>query len=214
MIGTNIKQKASSAEKSGPSPVVIAGPSGVGKGTLVGLLMKRHPRLFGFSVSHTTRGPRPGEENGVHYNFVEKSVMEKAIENNEFIEYANVHTNIYGTSIAAVEKVRSQGKICILDIDIQGVKNVKNSELNCKYVFISPPSMEILETRLRSRGTEKEDKIKIRMNTAISEMHYGHQPGNFDAIIVNTDIDVALDELIVLMRKWFPEQDFSIEKTV
>ena len=93
------------------SPIVICGPSGVGKGTLVKLLMDKFPSVFGFSVSHTTRSPRPGEEDGVHYNFVEKSVMQAAIDNNEFIEYAHVHTNIYGTSLAAVEKVKAQGKV-------------------------------------------------------------------------------------------------------
>ena len=100
-------------------PVVVAGPSGVGKGTIVKRLMDKYPSLFGFSVSHTTRAPRPGEEDGVHYNFVEKSAMEAAIANGEFIEHAAVHTNFYGTSIAAVDKVKSEGKVCILDIDIQ-----------------------------------------------------------------------------------------------
>lgn len=89
----------------GPLPIVVAGPSGVGKGTLIKLLMDKYPDLFGFSVSHCTRAPRPGEINGVHYNFVSVPEIEKAIENNEFIEYAQVHTNYYGTSIEAVEKV-------------------------------------------------------------------------------------------------------------
>jgi len=92
-------------------PVVIAGPSGVGKGTLVKMLMDKYPANFGFSVSHTTRAPRPGEVDGVHYNFVEKAAMQTAIDNNEFIEHANVHTNIYGTSVAAVEKVKAEGKV-------------------------------------------------------------------------------------------------------
>jgi len=95
----------------GAVPVVFAGPSGVGKGTLVKMLMDKYPTLFGFSVSHTTRGPRPGEEDGVHYNFVAKDDMEAAIARGEFIETAFVHTNIYGTSIVAVEKVMSQGKV-------------------------------------------------------------------------------------------------------
>lgn len=91
----------------GPSPVVFCGPSGVGKGTIIKLLMDRFPALFGFSVSHTTRAPRVGEEDGVHYHFVDKSVMEEAIRKNEFIENAHVHTNIYGTSFAAVQEVLS-----------------------------------------------------------------------------------------------------------
>lgn len=92
--------------KLGPCPVVIAGPSGVGKGTLITKLLEKFPEVFGFSVSHTTRGPRAGEENGVHYNFVTKSDFEQAVEKGDFIEYAKVHTSYYGTSIQAVEKVR------------------------------------------------------------------------------------------------------------
>ena len=91
--------------KLGPCPVVIAGPSGVGKGTLINKLLALFPETFGFSVSHTTRAPRPGEENGVHYNFVTKGEFEQAVEKNDFIEYAKVHTNYYGTSLQAVEKV-------------------------------------------------------------------------------------------------------------
>lgn len=89
----------------GPCPVVIAGPSGVGKGTLINRLLAQFPESFGFSVSHTTRAPRPGEENGVHYNFVTKGEFEQAVEKGDFIEYAKVHTSYYGTSLLAVEKV-------------------------------------------------------------------------------------------------------------
>lgn len=120
----------------GPCPIVLAGPSGVGKGTIIGKIMQRFPNIFGFSVSHTTRAPRDGEENGVHYNFVSKSDMEEAIDKGEFIEYAKVHTNLYGTSFAAVEAVRKAGKICILDIDTQGVRNVKLSRY-AKNLFFS-----------------------------------------------------------------------------
>ena len=168
--------------------------------------MDKYPNLFGFSVSHTTRGPRPGEEDKIHYNFVEKSIMETAIANNEFIEYANVHTNIYGTSIKAVESVRSQGKICILDIDIQGVKNVKKSSLECKYIFISPPSIEELEKRLRGRGTETEDKIQVRLANAKGELDYGNESGNFDAIILNEDLNVAVQSIINLLAQWYPDR--------
>ena len=92
--------------RNGHTPIVIAGPSGVGKGTLIGMLMKQFPGAFGFSVSHTTRGPRDGEVNGVHYNFVDRSAFEAGVQNNEFIEHANVHTNMYGTSFNAVNTVR------------------------------------------------------------------------------------------------------------
>eukprot|EP01035_Chromulina_nebulosa_P018575 gene18575-24300_t len=191
----------------GPAPVVFAGPSGVGKGTIISSIMKKYPNVFGFSVSHTTRAPRPGEENGVHYHFVDKSVMEAGIERGDFIEHAAVHTNYYGTSFQAVEKVRSSGKICILDIDIQGVQGVKASKLDAKYIFISPPSVEELEKRLRGRGTETEEKIQVRLKNAIDELNFGNQPGNFDAIIINEDLQLTIKAVIKQLQHWYPDYD-------
>jgi guanylate kinase len=112
---------------SGPRAVVVAGPSGVGKGTLINMLMKDMEGKFGFSVSHATRKPRPGEVDGESYHFVTVPAMEAAIKNGEFIEYAPVHGNYYGTSKKSVADVCEQGKVCILDIDIQGVKSVHDA---------------------------------------------------------------------------------------
>ena len=190
-------------------PIVFAGPSGVGKGTLVKKLMDKFPKSFGFSVSHTTRAPRPGEEDGVHYNFVEKAAMEEEISKGLFIEYAHVHTNIYGTSIAAVEKVKSQGKICILDIDIQGVQSVKKSSLEAKYLFINPPSVEALEERLRGRGTETEEKIQVRLKNAIGELDFGKGEGNFDASVTNDDLERCFNEIVTIINGWYPTVDLS-----
>ena len=146
-------------------PIVMCGPSGVGKGTLINRLMADFPGKFGFSVSHTTRAPRPGETDGVHYNFVEKSAMEADIADGKFLEHAHVHENIYGTSLAAVEAVATKGQVCVLDIDVQGAEIVKKSTLDALFVFIAPPSMEELEKRLRGRGTEKEESIQKRLAT-------------------------------------------------
>ncbi len=173
------------------------------------MLMDKYPNCFGFSVSHTTRAPRPGEENGVHYNFVDKEVMQKAIENNEFIEYANVHTNYYGTSVAAVEKVASAGKVCILDIDIQGVRSVKKSSLACKYLFIAPPSEADLEKRLRGRNTETEEKIQIRLKTAVEELVFGRTEGNFDALVVNDDLNNCFSQIETTLKNWFPDLPYD-----
>ncbi len=203
------KIKTTKAKQEGPKPIVFAGPSGVGKGTIVNILMKRYPSLFGFSVSHATRAPRPGEENGVHYNFVSVQEMERAIANNEFIEYAQVHTNYYGSSFEAVEKVRSLGKICILDIDIQGVQNVKKSSLDCEYIFIAPPSIEELEARLRGRGTETEEKIQVRMNNARGELAFGNVEGNFDLFVVNNDLEIAVESILSYLKKKFPSLSFD-----
>ncbi len=97
------------------------------------------------------------------------------------------------------------GKICILDIDVQGVRSVKKSSLDCKYLFIAPPSIEALESRLRGRGTETEEKIQIRLKNAIDELAYGNESGNFDAYIVNNDLEVAIQEVTSTLQSWYPE---------
>lgn len=129
---------------------------------------------FGFSVSHTTRDPRPGEINGQHYHFTDLGTMKRDIDAGLFIESAHVHGNYYGTSHAAVEKVQKEGKICILDIDVQGVQKVKRSTLQPKYLWVEAPNLEILEQRLRSRGTETEEKILKRLTNAQAELAYAH----------------------------------------
>mmetsp|Transcript_17620 Transcript_17620/g.37240 ORF Transcript_17620/g.37240 Transcript_17620/m.37240 type:complete len:615 (+) Transcript_17620:126-1970(+) len=194
------------ADSSAPRPVVICGPSGVGKGTLIELLQKHFPpNKFGFSVSHTTRKPREGEEDGVHYNFTNVDDIKKEIAAGKFVEYAEVHGNYYGTSVDAVESVQNKNLICLLDIDIQGAQNVKKSTLDAFYLFIAPPSMEELEKRLRGRGTEKEDAIKRRLANAQGELDYGMEEGNFDAVLVNNDLDKTLEEMVGKFEEWFPK---------
>ncbi|XP_037817313.1 guanylate kinase-like isoform X2 [Lucilia sericata] len=180
--------------KQGPRPVVVCGPSGSGKSTLLNRLFAEFPNTFGFSVSHTTRKPRPGEEDGVHYNFVSREEMEKAVANDEFIESATFGGNMYGTSKEAVRKVQNAGKVCILDIEPQGVEQVKKTNLNPILIYNNPPSVEALEQRLRKRGTETEESLKKRLDAAASEIAYGLTPGNFQKIIHNIDIDQAYEE--------------------
>jgi len=164
----------------GPNALVIAGPSGVGKGTLIDMLKQEYPASFGFSVSHTTRQPRDGEKNDVHYHFVTVPQMEEDIKAGKFLEHANVHGNFYGTSIAAVEKVKKTGKICILDIDVQGCRACRTVQLPGTYVFVSPPSLAELEKRLRGRGTETEEKIVKRLANAKGELDARNEAGLFD----------------------------------
>jgi len=177
-----------------PRPVVISGPSGSGKSTLVKRLMEEYKGAFGFSVSHTTRSPRAGEQNGVDYHFVTRDVMEKAIENKEFIETAEYSKNFYGTSIAAVENVAQTGRICILDIDSEGVKSIKKTSLNPRYIFIEPPSIKILEERLRGRGSETEESLTRRLDLATREIDYSKTDGSYDHRIVNDDVDIAYEK--------------------
>eukprot|EP00802_Teleaulax_amphioxeia_P015475 Tamp_15566.p2 GENE.Tamp_15566~~Tamp_15566.p2 ORF type:complete len:257 (+),score=76.79 Tamp_15566:98-772(+) len=183
----------------GPNALVICGPSGVGKGTLIDMLKQEYPLAFGFSVSHTTRQPRPGEKNGVHYHFVSVEKMEADIKAGKFLEHANVHGNFYGTSIAAVESVRKTGKICILDIDVQGCRQCRKAKLPGTYVFVSPPSFEELEKRLRGRGTETEDKIAKRLANAKGEMDARTEAGLFDKQVVNNNLHAAYAELKAIL---------------
>ncbi|XP_030748407.1 guanylate kinase isoform X2 [Sitophilus oryzae] len=153
--------------------LVFCGPSGSGKSTLVNKMMLEYPDKFGFSVSHTTRNPRPGELN----------------------ETAVFSGNIYGTSKAAVEDVIHRGKVCVLDIDVQGVKQIKKSSYKPWYVFVAPPSLEELENRLRGRNTENEESLQQRLTVANEELVYGNTPGNFDLIIINNDLNHAYNAL-------------------
>jgi len=157
--------------------------------------MAEHPDKFGFSVSHTTRDPRPGEQDGVHYHFSKKEEMEAAIARGEFVEHARVHSNLYGTSIAAVEDVMGMNKICLLDIDVQGAESVKRTRLDARFIFVAPPSYDELEQRLRGRGTETEEKLQVRLRNAKVEMEYMDKPGFFDLVIVNDDLEVAYGKL-------------------
>ncbi|XP_060516299.1 guanylate kinase-like [Cylas formicarius] len=192
-----------------PRPLVFCGPSGSGKSTLVSRMTKEFPDKFGFSVSHTTRSPRLGEINGQHYHFIVKEEMEQAISEDKFIEYAIFSGNIYGTSKAAVQKIIDQGKICILDIDVQGVKKIKGSNLNAWYIFVEPPSLEELEKRLRARNTETEESLLQRLKVAEEEMIYGKTPGNFHIIITNDNLDHAYDKLKAFLVNFVLNDDFS-----
>ncbi|XP_071697669.1 guanylate kinase 2-like [Rutidosis leptorrhynchoides] len=176
-------------------PVVISGPSGVGKGTLINMLMKDYPTLFGFSVSHTTRAPREKEQNGVHYHFTKHNVMEEEIKSGKFLEFAAVHGNLYGTSIEAVDVVADAGKRCILDIDVQGARSVRASSLEAIFIFVCPPSFEELENRLRARGTETEEQIQKRLRNAKAELEQGRSSGLFDHILVNDDLEACYERL-------------------
>lgn len=195
--------------KAAPSyaPLVICGPSGVGKGTLLKRLMEEEfPGKFGFCVSTTTRGPRPGEVDGKDYHFVDKDTMAKQIDEGKFVEHAKVHANMYGTSIAALEAVNANHKIVIMDIDIQGAKQVKEKIKGAHFIFLVPPSLEILESRLRGRGTEKEDKIKVRMQNALGEIEFSKTPGFWDKVIVADDqFAQALPAVCSLLKEWYPQ---------
>ena len=179
----------------GPVPLVLCGPSGSGKSTLMKLLMGEFGDYLGFSVSHTTRSPRPGEEDGQDYHFTTRDTMEELVRAGEFIESTEFSGNMYGTSRTAVQKVLDTGRICILDIETKGVRAIKQTEMKPRLVFLKPPSLEVLEERLRARGTETEESLAKRLGAAAAEMEYGEKEGNFHTIIVNDTLEAAYCKL-------------------
>lgn len=199
ILGTEVVAWSKGVKGNAEKPVVISGPSGVGKGTLISMLMKEFPSMFGFSVSHTTRAPRNMEKDSIHYHFTERSVMEKDIKDGKFLEFASVHGNLYGTSVEAVEVVADAGKRCILDIDVQGARSVRASSLEAIFIFVSPPSMEELEKRLRARGTETEEQILKRLLNAQAEMEQGKSPGIFDHFLYNDNLEECYENLKELL---------------
>jgi len=178
---------------------IFSAPSGAGKTSLVEALLESTDGI-GVSVSHTTRDMRPGEEDGVHYHFIEKSEFEKMVAAGTFLEHAKVFDNYYGTSQKALEDRLSQGEDVILEIDWQGAQQVRKLMPYAISVFILPPSRKALEQRLNSRGQDSADVIARRMQDATSDMaHYIE----FDYVIINNEFDVATQQLraIVLAQR-------------
>lgn len=175
--------------------LVLSGPSGVGKGTVLGELMKRRTDMC-FSVSATTRAPREGEVDGVSYFFVSKDRFEEMIQNGELLEYAQFVSNFYGTPRAYVEQQLERGMNVILDIEVQGARNIVNMIPDAVSVYMIPPSYEELEKRLRGRGTETEEQIQGRLQTAINE---ARAADFYRYIIVNDNLETAVNELDAIM---------------
>ncbi len=178
-------------------PVVISGPSGVGKGTLIDMLLESHPTLFTKTVSHTTRLPRAGEKHDTNYFYISEAEFTSLVSRDAFIEHTQYSGNYYGTSVATVTDQTAKGRIVILEIDIAGAKQVRERGIiDARYVFIRSPSLEALETRLRGRGSETEDSVKRRLFNAEKELEQvRHHQGLYDSIIVSDGLDRAYKEL-------------------
>ncbi len=171
-------------------PLILCAPSGAGKSTLVKKLCEEFD--LSFSISCTTRLPRAGEKDSIHYHFIDKDTFEKKIQANEFAEWAIVHGNYYGTPLKPLIETLEKGKDIIFDIDIQGAAQLLLSLPTARFVFILPPSLEILKNRLELRGTDSAEVIEKRMKNAIGEIKNSHW---FEAWIVNDNLERAYDEL-------------------
>ena len=179
---------------SAPQPgklIVVTGPSGVGKGTLVSLLLQRHPQLQ-ISTSATTREPRPGETDGVEYYFLSKKDFETAILNHELLEWAEYAGNYYGTPKAQVVEQISSGNYILLEIELEGARAIANIFPEATRIFILPPSIEALEKRIRARGTNSEESIAKRLSIAEGEIAASDE---FDLKIINDELEKAIVKL-------------------
>lgn len=178
-----------------PLLVIISSPSGAGKTTLTRRLRAAVPNVT-FSVSHTTRSPRRGEATGREYHFVERDEFEHLVSQGAFLEWAEVHGNLYGTSVSELERHKAARGI-VFDVDHQGARQIKSMRPDAVAIFVLPPSMDQLLLRLRGRASEDEATVRRRYSAAIGEIaHYGM----FDYVLVNDDLDEAVDKLVSVFR--------------
>ena len=173
------------------SPLVLAAPSGTGKTTLARRLVDGSEEYV-FSVSATTRNPREGEKNGIDYHFVDRASFEAMVERGELAEWAEVHGQLYGTPRQEIEAAAARGEHVVLDIDVQGARRLRQSVPSTKLVFILPPSIEILMSRLTRRGTEKPKEVALRLKSALEELQAAQE---FDYVVVNDDVDGCLETI-------------------
>jgi guanylate kinase len=183
-----------------PGLIVITAPSGAGKSTLAKRLLEERNDIK-FSVSATTRKPRPGEVNGREYLFLSPESFEENVRKGAFLEHETFYNGIrYGTLRDQVEKILDSGYFCLLDIDVHGALNVKKKfDGRALTIFIAPPSLEVLESRLRGRGTETEEAIKVRLERARHELSFAH---SFDHLVVNDILDQAYQRLLTIVTSF------------
>lgn len=171
--------------------LVVSGPSGAGKGTICKALLNKNDQIK-LSVSATTRKPRNGEVHGVNYFFIEKEEFTKMIENVEFLEYAQIYDNFYGTPKAAIIECLEKGQDVILEIEMQGARQIKEVYPEGVFIFVLPPSLEELKSRIVGRGTETQEEIEKRFSCAFEEIN---QIVNYDYFIVNEDIEKSVSDV-------------------
>lgn len=192
--------------------LVVSGPSGVGKGTVLHDLMNTQKNLV-YSVSATTRDKRDGEIEGVSYFYKSHDEFTHMIDEDKFLEYAHVHNNYYGTPKEFVDNKINEGKIVVLEIDVQGALNVKKNTDNAVFIFLAPPSLSELKNRIVGRGTETEHDINLRMKNARKELEYIK---HYDYLVINDHINSAINSVNEIINaekhKVFREEDFDIKE--
>jgi guanylate kinase len=191
---------------------VITAPSGTGKTTIIDIIRKKVEEI-GYSISHTTRPPRRGEVNGVHFCFVAREDFEKMIEAHEFVEWAIVYDHLYGTPVSSVDSTLSSGKDLLLDLDIQGAQEIKKQFPEATLIFILPPSLKILHERLQRRSAEDDTNIALRMEKAVEEIR---KCRDYDFLIINDDLNQAAREVeaIIVAQRARTERRFPLVQEI
>lgn len=184
-------------QKTSKLAIVVSAPSGAGKTTIISRLLRDNSNWLEFAVSTTTRPPRAGEIDGKNYYFVDQAKFQTMIDNNEFLEWAQVHTNYYGTSKKEIDRIHSLGKVPIFDVDVQGAYSFKNKLEDAIYIFILPPSLESLKARLTGRGTDSAEQISIRIKNALTELKAYK---DYDYLIVNDEVEKAVDDFYSIIK--------------
>ncbi len=185
--------------------IIFSAPSGSGKTTIISRLLKRFPN-FEFSISATSRTPRAGEENGKDYYFLTAENFRNKVTNNEFIEWEEVYEGTcYGTLKSEIERIWAKGNIVLFDVDVLGGINLKNIFSDTALsIFVQPPSLEILEQRLRGRGTETEESLRKRVGRAKMELEHKNE---FDAAVINNDLDTAVNEIETILNNFLKNNE-------
>lgn len=176
--------------------IIISAPSGTGKTTTCKRLIQRMPNLR-IAISHTTRKIRDGETGGVDYFFISRKEFETKRDNKDFLEWAQVHTEYYGTSFESIEKPQQEGFDILLELDVQGVDSLRNMKFNGAYILILPPSIKEMINRLRKRGTETEESIEIRVNTGKEEIKNYKK---YDYVITNFDVEETVESILAIVQ--------------
>jgi len=191
-------------------PIVLAAPSGTGKTTIAHRLVEGTGE-FVFSVSATTRKPRKGERNGMDYEFMTREGFEAMVEGGEFAEWAEVHGNFYGTPRRTLEEATARGEFVVLDIDVQGARQIRTAFPNALLVFVIPPSAEVLVSRLTKRGTEADEEVVRRLKNARKELA---RATDFDHVVVNDDLERAVEEVRRVAREGGHSKDGDVAERI